>query len=375
MAGLYLHIPFCRRKCGYCNFFSLASLKHRELFTHALCAELRQRASESGQQEIHTLYWGGGTPSLLEPEQFTAIIQTIREHYALDTEAEITLEVNPDDLSEERLIAWKDGGVNRISIGIQSFHAHDLAYLERTHDPVQALGAVEKCRAAGFAHMSMDLIYGIPGQSDEDLQENVQRFLDSGIEHLSAYALTLEERTILWHKVKQSIRSAPDDILASRHFLILGEWLARAGYEQYEISNFALPGKYSRHNTSYWNGTPYLGFGPSAHSYDGQKRYWNVANLQQYIQKAPLGEATEGEEVLDTADRINEYLMTSLRTMWGCKRQGLEALGGHKLVAEVQEGMAPWVSMAWASEDEQGWRLSPEGMLHADGIAAALFVS
>lgn len=375
MAGLYLHIPFCRRKCGYCNFFSLASLKHREEFTQALCQELRLRAGEVAHQAIGTLYWGGGTPSLLEPEQFTAIIQTIREYYALEPGAEITMEANPDDLEEQRLQAWARGGVNRISIGIQSYHTRDLIYLDRTHNPEQALAAVGKCRDAGFERLSLDLIYGIPGQTEQDLRENVQRFLDLGIEHLSAYALTLEERTILWHKVSRAERSAPDDDLASRHFLAMSEWMEKAGYEHYEISNFALPGKYSQHNTSYWNGTSYLGFGPSAHSYDGRKRYWNVANLQQYIQRTPLGKASEGEEVLDTADRINEYLMTSLRTMWGCYRQRIEELGGTALLNDVSKGLAPGIAKSWVLQTEQGWKLSPRGMLHADGIAAGLFVN
>jgi oxygen-independent coproporphyrinogen-3 oxidase len=375
MAGLYLHIPFCRRKCGYCNFFSLASLKHREEFTQALCQELRLRAGEVAHQAIGTLYWGGGTPSLLEPGQFTAIIQTIREYYTLEPGAEITMEANPDDLEEQRLQTWARGGVNRISIGIQSYHSRDLVYLDRTHDPEQALAAVGKCRDAGFERLSLDLIYGIPGQTEQDLRENVQRFLDLGIEHLSAYALTLEERTILWHKVSRAERSAPDDDLASRHFLAMSEWMEKAGYEHYEISNFALPGKYSQHNTSYWNGTSYLGFGPSAHSYDGRKRYWNVANLQQYIQRAPLGKASEGEEVLDTADRINEYLMTSLRTMWGCYRQRIEELGGTALLNDVSKGLAPGIAKSWVLQTEQGWKLSPRGMLHADGIAAGLFVN
>lgn len=374
MAGLYFHIPFCRRKCAYCNFFSLASLRYASEFTNAIVAEIKGRKDALKGVRVDTVYFGGGTPSLLNTDALGSILNTIQKDYSISSEAEITMELNPDDISMEKLISWKAMGINRLSIGIQSFHPEDLDYLGRTHNMDQALEATRLCKVAGFSNLSIDLIYGIPGQDEDRWKENLSQFLNLGVAHLSAYALTLEEKTKYWNQVKKGERLAPPDEMAFQHFMILNEVLSAAGFEHYEISNLAKAGHYSRHNTAYWQNEPYLGFGPSAHSFDGISRSWNVSNLGMYIKKAPAGEATEGSEYLSRADHLNEYIMTSLRTMWGCDKQKLELLAGKKAMEEIQRMISHYILKSWVKEQGNHWVLSPEGMFHADGIASALFM-
>jgi len=343
-------------------------------FIPALMAEIRQRVPEAGGRVVRTVYFGGGTPSLLDPASLERILSAMHAHYSIATDAEITLEVNPDDLSASALQQWYAMGINRLSLGIQSFHGEDLSYLDRVHDQAQAQQAVDRCREAGFANLGIDLIYGIPGQDLARWEANLERFLSLGVDHLSAYALTLEKGTALDHFIRKGKRQAPEDDLAAGHFMALRHRLTEAGYEHYEVSNFARNGIYSRHNLAYWQGVPYLGFGPSAHSFDGVSRSWNVSRLGTYIEQAPSGQAVEGREVLGWKEHVNEYLMTSLRTMWGCRLARLEELAGPVVAREVSDQMRSYLSMGWAEPTPDGWRLSGEGLFHADGIAASLFV-
>lgn len=373
MAGIYLHIPFCRHKCGYCNFFSVASLGKKKEVVEAMMKEASQKADFLSGRRIQTVYFGGGTPSLLEDVQLSRFLSIIRNAFHLEEDAEITMEVNPDDVDPFRLQEWGTMGINRLSIGIQSFYKEDLAFLERTHKQDQAARVVSLCREAGFENLSIDLIYGIPGQDPERWRNNLLYFLETGADHLSAYALTLEERTAYAHQVRKGKKTAPDDAAAFGHFGLLQEITAEAGFEQYEVSNFARNQAYSRHNRAYWDGAAYLGLGPSAHSYDGEKRWWNVSGIQSYIEGIAAGDATEAYEVLRPADRVNEYLMTSLRTMWGCRYQKIKYLGGDAFFNETAEKMQSYISRGWVIPMEDAWVLSPEGLFHADGIASALF--
>jgi oxygen-independent coproporphyrinogen-3 oxidase len=375
MAGIYVHIPFCRHKCGYCNFFSVASLRKKDSLVRAIIQEARQKAVHFSGQIISTLYLGGGTPSMLSDADLFHILRTLQSEYSISADAEISLEVNPDDIGPERLYTWKEMGWNRLSIGIQSWHPDDLTFLERKHNQAQARKAVCQCKEAGFEDLSVDLIYGIPGQDLDRWRDNLAFFLETNVHHLSAYALTLEERTAYAHQVEKGRQQPPDDEAAFGHFCLLQEMMSEAGFLQYEVSNFARKEAYSRHNRAYWEGVPYLGLGPSAHSYDGSKRAWNVSGIQSYLDGIEEGDATEGFEMLQPADKVNEYLMTALRTIWGCRFKELIRLGGQGLLEETAGKIEPYILNGWALQKDDAWVLSREGLFHADGIAAELFVS
>ena len=295
MAGIYLHIPFCRQACHYCNFHFSTSLNRKNDFVAALLKEMEGRRDYIGTAPVETVYFGGGTPSLLTEEELQQIMGRIRELFPLTPDAEITLEANPDDITTSgKLKAWKQAGINRLSIGIQSFWEEDLRWMNRAHDATQAANSIRMAQDEGLDNISVDLIYGGPTLPDDHWEKNVTQAIASGIPHLSCYALTVEPRTALDKMIHQKKKAAvnPDD--QARQFLLLMRWLGAAGYEHYEISNFALSGHRSRHNSSYWQGTPYLGLGPSAHSYNGSSRQWNVANNTQYIDGISAGKLLQG---------------------------------------------------------------------------------
>jgi oxygen-independent coproporphyrinogen III oxidase len=383
MAGIYLHIPFCRQACHYCNFHFSTSLKGKNDFIPALLKEMGKRKDYIGQETIATVYLGGGTPSLLEPVELRAILDKLGETFSLDPAAEITMEANPDDMTQSATLrAWRAAGINRLSIGIQSFFNEDLQWMNRAHDAEQAAECIRMAQGEGFDNISIDLIYGGPTLPDDHWQKNVERAIALQIPHLSCYALTVEPRTALNTLIRDHRRQDvnPDD--QARQFLLLMDWMSQAGYEHYEISNFALPGHRSRHNSSYWRGETYLGLGPSAHSYDGVSRQWNVANNAKYIAAlcggtAPGGAAESTEliaekEILTPVQQLNEYIMISLRTLEGMDlgyitgRWGAEA-AQHLAVRTqryIREGkMTALETLA----------LTQEGKLLADGIAADLF--
>ncbi len=288
MAGIYLHIPFCRQACHYCNFHFSTSLKGKNDFVGALLKEMRLRKDYIGGEPVETIYFGGGTPSLLEAGELEAIMEGLRMHFVIDPGAEITLEANPDDIEGIRLEAWRVAGINRLSIGIQSFFEADLQWMNRAHNAVQAGECIRMAQEEGFRNISIDLIYGGPTLPDSHWMENVDRAIALQIPHLSCYALTVEPRTALDKMIQQHKKQdvSPDD--QARQLLLLMDWMKQSGYEHYEISNFALPGHRSRHNSAYWQGKTYLGLGPSAHSYNGVSREWNVANNALYIKWRPM---------------------------------------------------------------------------------------
>lgn len=374
MAGIYLHIPFCRQKCHYCNFFSLATNRHRSGFAQALMHEMEVRQEYLAGKAIGSIYFGGGTPSMLEPAEINRILERIQQLFVLEPDAEITLEANPDDLHPGFLDALSQTPVNRLSIGIQSFFDDDLQYLHRVHGGKQAKEAVGLARAAGFQNLTIDLIYGIPGLSHEKWQRNLDVFFELDLPHLSAYALTVEQRTALHQLIRKGRLPEPDEHMQAAHFELLTERMEKEGYVHYEISNFARPGHYSRHNSLYWLGGHYLGLGPSAHSFNGHSRQWNRSQLEAYMSGAALGGTVEEVEVLSEQQRYNEYVMTSLRTSWGCDLHHIRNVFGDSYADTCLKQAAPWIESGKLELKNGILFLAQAGKFFADGIAASLFL-
>lgn len=373
MAGIYIHIPFCRQKCHYCNFFSLATLKNRDLFVSRLVEEIRARKDYLKREKIATLYFGGGTPSLLPVAAIRHILDVIYETFDIDSNAEITLEANPDDLHQGYLQELRQSPANRLSLGIQSFRDADLKYLNRVHNADEAKQAIQKAQDAGFENLTIDLIYGIPTLSDEDWAYNMDVFLASGIRHLSAYALTVELKTALHVLISRGKMKAVDERQSAAQFEMLMQRMEQAGYVHYEISNFALPGHYSRHNSLYWLGGHYLGLGPSAHSFNGFERQWNVSNLSAYLKQADISSKKAEKEVLSLEQRYNEYVMTSLRTAWGCDLEHIRNVFGVQWADYAASQSQKHLQNGKLSLRDKRLFLTQSGKLYADGIAADLF--
>lgn len=317
MAGIYLHIPFCKQRCNYCDFYKVLSLEHTERFTEALKSELIERTNYLDSASVHTIYFGGGTPSVLTYEQFNTIFETIFQQYTVDEDAEITLEANPDDLTSEYLHMLSGLPFNRLSIGIQSFDDAELKAVNRRHSAKQAIQAVNDARKAGFENISIDLIYGLPRQSFEQWQQNLEQAFRLKPEHISAYGLTYEEGTGLWKQREKGIVTELPDELMLRMYRYMLQQMSEKGYDAYEISNFALAGCKSQHNSSYWEMTSYLGVGPSAHSYNGSSRQWNKPNLLSYMQGFEQHSYTPEVEMLTENDAYNDFVMVRLRTREG----------------------------------------------------------
>jgi oxygen-independent coproporphyrinogen III oxidase len=373
MAGIYVHVPYCKKACYYCNFHFSVSLSTTNEFTAALLKEIRLQKNYLDQEPIHTIYFGGGTPSILPIASLQQIIHQIHQQCSVATAVEITLEANPDDINAESLATWKAAGINRLSIGIQSFFEEDLQWMNRAHNARQAHDCIGLARAAGFDNFSIDLIYGGPGLSDEKWQHNVQTALAFNIPHLSCYALTVEPGTALQKMIGQHKKEDVDTEKQARHFLLLIDWLAAAGYEHYEISNFAKPGCRSRHNAAYWGGKKYLGLGPSAHSFNGRSRQWNIANNALYIQSLAKDTVPFELETLSAVQQLNEYIMTSLRTIEGLHLGLVADRFGNKAAAILLQNSQQYISAGKLIENRACLQLSTAGKLFADGIAAALF--
>ena len=373
MSGIYIHIPFCRHKCNYCNFYSLASTRYLDKITNAINAELLQRKDYLGTQQVETIYFGGGTPSMLGISDIESIIKTIYSTFVVATDAEITLEANPDDLSPEKLRELKKSGINRLSIGIQSFREEDLVFLSRTHSAKQVITCVSDAQRVGFNNLSIDLIYGIPTLTNEGWKENLETAFSLEVSHISAYSLTVEEKTPLEEMIRKGKMKPVDEDLSLAHYKTLTSLMHIHGYEQYEVSNFCLPGAYSRHNTAYWQGKHYLGVGPSAHSYNGTSRSWNVANLLKYIESVNLGKVESEHEILNLTTLFNEFIMTSLRTIWGCDLNTVKQKFGSENAENLLLNSLPFIDAKQMSYSNGKLVLTPEGRLFTDGISASLF--
>ncbi len=374
MAGIYLHIPFCKQACNYCNFHFSTSLRQKEDMLAALALEMELRQDYLQQQEIRTVYWGGGTPSLLSSSELMQLWDKMTRCFNLDNPEEVTLEANPDNLSPAYLKALAHTPVNRLSIGIQSFREEDLRYMNRAHTAQEADYAVKAAQDAGFENISIDLIYGTPTMNDRQWKENIQYALGLGVPHISSYALTVEPRTALAHAIEKGKTVEPGNEQAAAQFEILMDALAGGGYDHYEISNFALPGRYAQHNTNYWRGAHYIGLGPSAHSFDGGSRQWNIANNALYLRQVLTDRDIPAErEQLSFEDRLNEYLMTSLRTMWGIDLEVLARDFGSDVAAEIPEHSAEYLEKGQMIRQDKHLVLTPAGKLLADRIASELF--
>lgn len=373
MAGIYIHIPFCKRACHYCNFHFSTSMKSKNDFLHALLKEMQLRQNYLGNSKIDTIYFGGGTPSILPLPDLKLIFKTLHHSFDIGSDAEITFEANPDDVTAENVAGWREAGINRFSLGVQSFFEEDLQWMNRAHSSAQALTSIPMLQAAGFNNLTIDLIYGSPGLTDDKWKQNVETALALGIPHLSCYALTVEPHTALDKMIRTNKSKPVHSEHQARQFTLLMDWLGKAGYEHYEISNFALPGMRSKHNSAYWSGDAYLGLGPSAHSYDGKTRQWNIANNARYISSISTGVVPSEIEQLDQKARHNEYVMISLRKKEGINREKFRSIFGAPLLATLEQQISKYLANDWVITDGDNYRLSNEGKLFADGIAADLF--
>ena len=373
MAGIYIHIPYCRQKCNYCNFFSVVSTRSIPAMINAICRELDIK-SKTNKETIETIYLGGGTPSLIDHQLLKDLLTKVFDNNKVSDNAEITLEANPDDITPDSLNFWRKLGINRLSIGIQSFRQEDLNYLNRMHSAETALNCVRMARQYGFPDVTIDLIYGIPTLTDNHWIQNLKTFVDLEIPHLSAYALTVEPKTPLHQMIEKGKLKPVDEYQSSAQFEILMDFMRTDGYLHYEISNFCLPDHFARHNISYWKGIPYFGYGPSAHSYDGSRRSWNVSSVNEYLKMISDNKLPKESEELHTDDKYNEYVMTGLRTMWGCKLSEIEQKFGRSYADYFLSRAEKWVAAELISATEALFILTDKGKLQADGIAADLFM-
>ena len=372
MAGIYVHIPFCKKRCSYCDFhFSTTFSSYREKLISAICLELDLRKSELNGIPVETVYFGGGTPSLLTKDELSDILLAVRGAYQLIADPEITFEVNPDDATEENLIAWKELGINRLSIGLQSFQETDLAWMNRSHSTQQGEEAVRLAQVLGFDNISIDLIYGLPELSNEQWLAHLDRALSLNVQHISSYCLTIEPKTALNDFVAKGKLRRPTEDQQSEQFDLLVSTLGNARFEHYEISNFAKGQKYAKHNSSYWNFTPYVGVGPSAHSFNGHQRRWNLANNTKYYKEVGKNDAWFEVETLSASEKWNEYFLTGLRTKWGILKRSISDLGGFN-AAELKQ-LETYLRTDLMMENQENYVLTEKGKLQADGIASSFF--
>lgn len=374
MAGIYIHVPFCKTKCGYCDFYSITQADLRERYVEALCLELARRKEYLRGEPVETVYIGGGTPSQLETENLGRMLETISTHYGKSKRGETTLEANPDDLTPAYLHRLAAVGVDRLSIGIQTFNDELLRLLNRRHNAQQAVKAVTDARKAGFGNISIDLIYGLPGQTRGMWESDLRTATELAPEHISAYHLTYEEHTPLYQALLRNEIEETGEEDSLFFFTRLTKLLAEAGYEHYEISNFCQPGKRSAHNTSYWKGVRYLGCGPSAHSYDGESREWNVSSIHAYLEGINSGKRAFEQETLDGETRYNEQVITSLRTSDGLNLAGLENDYGPARLAYCLEQAKRHIAAGNLVVEGGCLKLSPRGIFISDGVMSDLLL-
>lgn len=372
MAGLYIHIPFCAKRCLYCDFFSNTEMKYKEPYVDALIRELEMRKDYIDGELLETIYFGGGTPSQLQSKDFERIFNAIYRLFDVSHCSEITLEANPDDMTPEYVTSLYSFPFNRISMGVQSFKEEDLRFLNRRHNREQALRAVELCKENGLSNISIDLIYGLPGQTLEEWESNLDRTIRLDIPHISAYHLIYEEGTALY-KLKEAGKISPvEEEVSVTLFTSLIDRLTANGYLHYEISNFARPGMISRHNSSYWTGKKYLGIGPSAHSYNGESRQWNISSLPAYIRGIEKGLPNIEEEELDINTRYNDFIITGLRTMWGVSLTEIQRQYGNDKLIYCKKQASPYLKQGLLVQKEDILTLSRNGIFISDSIMSDL---
>lgn len=379
MSGIYIHIPFCKQACNYCDFHFSTSMKKKDDMVLALAKEIVMRKNEfklfdsaQNDNQIETIYFGGGTPSVLSNDEINHLINTVYDNYNVVENPEITLEANPDDLSTERIIELSKSPINRLSIGIQSFYEDDLKMMNRAHNSAEAINCLTEATKY-FDNISLDLIYGIPGLTDEMWRKNIETALSFGIPHISSYALTVEPKTALRKLIDTGKIAEPQDEVASNHFMILVEMLQKNGFIHYELSNFGKEGYFSKNNSAYWLGKKYIGIGPSAHSYDGEKRGWNIANNSLYIKSIQENKLPIETETLTISDRYNEYIMTGLRTIWGVSLERIENEFGLEYLNYLKKQSQKFLNDDLLSIENNILKPTPKGKFLTDGIASDLF--
>ncbi|MBK5284654.1 MAG: radical SAM family heme chaperone HemW [Bacteroidia bacterium] len=373
MAGIYIHIPFCRKACTYCNFFFSVSQSKKSNLIKALLKEIELRKDYLGGEYITSIYFGGGTPSLIETSAIRQIMDVIEDNFTVVKDAEVTLEANPDDLTGGKLHDLAEAFVNRLSIGIQSFSDADLKFMNRSHTAANAVRAVKAAQDTGFSNLSVDLIYGTPGMTTEQWKKNLEIAFTMDVPHLSCYCLTIEEKTKLFQLIRDKKVPDVDEQKATEQLSLLLDMAQKNGFEQYEISNFCRDEMYAKHNTSYWKREKYLGIGPSAHSFNGDSRQWNVSNISGYIDFIGKEIIPFEKETLTASQKFNEYVMTSLRTQWGCDVKTIHNLFGEKFEHHFIEKSKKYLQEKMLEEKENIYLLTREGKFFADRIAAEIF--
>jgi oxygen-independent coproporphyrinogen-3 oxidase len=372
LAGIYIHIPFCKQACHYCDFHFSTSLKYKAELVQSLVKEIEAQKNYLSGETIETIYFGGGTPSLLDEIELRLLVQTITDLHPLSGNAEITMEANPDDLSQDKLRMIAQAGINRLSIGVQSFFDDDLQWMNRVHRASEAEASVKRAQDIGLNNITIDLIYGYPLLTDDKWGYNLNKAFELDMPHISAYSMTVEPRTALDTFIKNKKQRPMDDEQSAGQFILLMDAMRAQGFEHYEISNFCKPGHYSIHNSNYWKGVLYLGIGPSAHSYNGSSRQWNIANNARYIAALQTGTLPVEIELLTQTDRLNECIMTSIRTMWGLDLQKLNdiaATSADQLILKAET----FFERQWIGQKDNIIHLTREGKLYADNIASTLF--
>ena len=373
MSGIYIHIPFCKQACHYCDFHFSTSMKKKDEMVLALVKEIELRKGESQYEIIETIYFGGGTPSVLTIDDIQFLINSVYEHYHVVENPEITLEANPDDLDNEIIIQYANSPINRLSIGVQSFFEDDLELMNRAHNSEEAKKCLEFATQY-FDNISIDLIYGMPNMSNEKWLQNIETALSFNIPHISSYALTVEPKTALHKMIKSGAIPTLDDDLAQQHFHILIDKLQENGFVHYELSNFGKPDFFSKNNTAYWLGKKYIGIGPSAHSYNGESRSWNIANNSLYLKAIAENKLPSETEILSKTDQYNEYIMTGLRTIWGVSLERIETEFGTKYLDYLHQQVEKYISDHLLEIENNVLKTTKKGKFLSDGIASDLFL-
>jgi oxygen-independent coproporphyrinogen-3 oxidase len=374
MKGIYIHIPFCRQACRYCDFYFTVSLKYMDRFVDLLLEEIRMKGERHRGRALETLYLGGGTPSLLSPVQLEKILNAIHRYHSFQDDSEWTIECNPDDLNTAALRHFRKAGFNRLSIGVQSFHERDLKLMRRSHKAAQAASSVSQAASEGFENISIDLIYGFPGQSTAEWEKNIESALSLPVSHLSAYHLTFEPGTLFDHwRKKGKLIPAPEE-RSIEQYRILRQIMQAGGFDHYELSNFGLGGTVSRHNMLYWSGLAYLGLGPSAHSYDGEQRSWNISSIRKYMEGIESGNAIEEMEQLSPREHYHDYLIISLRTRWGADPELMEEKFGKKFRKHFEKKTEAFIKSGSMYHASGRIVIEPGQWLITDHILRELFM-
>jgi oxygen-independent coproporphyrinogen-3 oxidase len=372
MSGIYIHIPFCKKSCSYCDFHFSTNVNSKKTIVDHLKKEISLRKNELISGPVNSIYFGGGTPSLLDEAELNSILQSIRENFKINPNAEITFEANPDDITKNSLQIWKKNGINRLSIGVQSFLEEELKWMNRAHDAKSSETSVKMAQDNGFDNITIDLIYGSKFQSMLTWERTLQKALDLKTQHISSYNLTIEQKTLLGTNFKKGLEPAVNDELSSRQFVLMSEFLSANGFVHYEISNFGKENYFSLHNSNYWRGEHYLGLGPSAHSYNGTERRWNVSSNSAYLQHLDTGTPFFEKEILTTENKFNEYVMTRLRTIWGADLAEIKKLFGEKIAQDL--ALKARSHPDHILEKNNIFTLNLRGRLLADKLSAEFFI-